>query len=181
VPHLAVTAVGADRPGIVAALTKVFVDLGCNIEDSTMTVLRGQFAMVLVVEAPPGTAAEALEEALAGPVASLDLVVSVRTVTELAQVGEAGDEAGRWTVLVYGTDHPGIVHGVASVLADHGVNIVDLSTRVLGEPGRPVYAMVLDVALPPKLDPDVLARRLRTTAVELGVDVSLHPSDADIL
>ncbi|MBV8983066.1 MAG: amino acid-binding protein, partial [Acidimicrobiia bacterium] len=73
--HYAVSAVGADRPGIVAAVTGVFLEHGCNLEDTSMTILRGHFAMMLVVAAPDGLAQETLEEALAGPAADFDLVV----------------------------------------------------------------------------------------------------------
>ena len=52
--HLAVSAIGSDRPGIVAAVTKVLLDQGCNLEDTSMSILRGHFAMMLVVAAPSG-------------------------------------------------------------------------------------------------------------------------------
>jgi len=182
--HVAVTAVGADRPGIVASVTRVFVEHGCNLEDSSMTILRGLFAMMLVVDVPAGVDAEDLEAALAGPAADLDLVVAVRPVPEVAGGGGGPDApAGGdpWAVSVYGVDRPGIVHGIADLLAGQGVNITDLSTRVVGGPGRPVYAMLLEVSLPAGIDPEALGRRLSTAAADLGVDVSLHPSDADIL
>ena len=57
--HYAVSAVGADRPGIVAAVTGVFLENGCNLEDTSMTILRGHFAMMLVVAAPDGLEQEA--------------------------------------------------------------------------------------------------------------------------
>lgn len=177
--HFAVTAVGADRPGIVAAVTRVFVDHGCNLEDSSMTILRGQFAMMLVVDAPPGVEAAELEQALAGPAADLDLVVTVRAAAE--PVEPVGEAETTWTVSVYGADHPGIVHGVASLLAANLVNIVDLSTRVVGSDESPVYTMVLEVTLPAGADPRALERKLEVTAGELGVTCRLHPSEADIL
>ncbi len=181
-PHVAVTAVGSDRPGIVAAVTGVFVEHRCNIEDSSMTILRGQFAMMLVVDAPAEVTAAELEAALAGPAADLDLVVTVRPLPAVDEDGAAtAPDDNRWTVSVYGADRPGIVHGVASLLADQGVNIVDLSTRVIGSPEQPVYAMVLEVALPRGVDPNALADRLSDVAAGLGVEASLHPSDADIL
>jgi glycine cleavage system transcriptional repressor len=179
--HFAVTAVGADRPGIVAAVTGAFAEHGCNLEDSSMTILRGQFAMMLVVDAPSGVAGPALEAALAGPAADLDLVVTVRPATEPDTASGGTDDAVSWTVSVYGADHPGIVHGVAALLAALGVNIVDLSTRVVGDPGTPVYTMLLEVTLPQGMDPREFEQRLDATAGELGVTCRLHPSEADIL
>ena len=176
--HFAVTAVGADRPGIVAAVTRAFVDHGCNLEDSSMTILRGQFAMMLVVDAPAGVGAAELEDALAAPAAQLDLVVAVRPAAEPAA---SVAEADQWTVSVHGADHPGIVHGVASLLAERSINIVDLSTRVVGAPTRAFYTMVLEVTLPPGADADQLERDLGAKASELGVTCRLHPSEADIL
>ena len=147
-----------------------------------MTILRGQFTMMLVVDAPPEVSAADLEAALAGPAAELALVVTVRPLPAVDEDGAvAGPELARWTVSVYGADRPGIVHGVTSLLADQGVNIVDLSTRMIGSPDRPVYAMVLEVELPPGVDPDALGDRLAEVAAGLGVEASLHPSDADIL
>ncbi len=181
-PHFALTAVGEDRPGIVAAVTGVLLDLGVNLEDTSMTILRGQFAMVLVIDAPPSLTGEALQRALQPVGAELDLVIAVRALPD-AQVAAAtpGSDAARYSASVYGADHPGIVHGVARLLASEGVNIVDLTTRVIGEPDRPVYAMFLELSVPPTVDADELGRRLQAVAAELGVDASIHPSDADIL
>ena len=69
----------------------------------------------------------------------------------------------------------------ASLLADGHVNIVDLSTRVIGDPDRPVYAMILEVTLPSSADAGALEKRLADLAADLGVECSLHPSEADIL
>lgn len=43
------TATGRDRPGIVAAVTRVLLDLGVNLEDAEMAILRGHFAVVLML------------------------------------------------------------------------------------------------------------------------------------
>ncbi|MEA3078572.1 MAG: glycine cleavage system transcriptional repressor [Actinomycetota bacterium] len=179
-PALAVTAIGADRPGIVAAVTAALVERGCNLEDTSMSILRGQFAMVLIVDAPDGVAASDLEADLVRATASLHLVVSVRPVE--GSDGDAVGAADAWTVVVYGADHPGIVYGVSSMLAGLGVNIVDLTTRVTGGDGAPpIYSMVMEVTLPAGLAPAELQRRLEATAAELGVECNLHPDEADIL
>ncbi len=177
-PHFAISAVGADRPGIVAAVSGVLVEQGCNLEDTSMSILRGHFAMMLVVAGPEGLVPEALEQALGEPARRLELVVSVRLIDDGVPASPPGEA---WTVAVYGADRPGIVHGVASLLADSGVNVVDMTTRVIGDPERPVYAMVLEVSIPSDVGPDQLEQRLEGLAGDLGVECSMHRSEADIL
>ena len=176
--HFAVSAVGADRPGIVAAVTGAFLEAGCNLEDTSMTILRGHFAMMLIVDTPAGLTPGELERALAGPAAELDLVVAVRALDDEVPVSPPGEA---WTVSVYGVDRPGIVHRISALLANESVNIVALTTRVIGDQARPAYAMLLEVTVPAELEVEELGGRLRALASELGVECSLHASDADIL
>ena len=174
--HFAVAAVGADRPGIVAAVSGVLVDHECNLEDTSMSILRGHFSMMLVVSGPAGLDAAALEGALAQAVD--DLVVSVRAIGDDVPDSPEGEA---WNLAVYGADRPGIVHRVTALLAARGVNILDLTTRVLGGDDRPVYAMILDVTVPAGVDGEALQDELHGVAAELGVECSFHPSEADIL
>jgi glycine cleavage system transcriptional repressor len=176
--HVAVSAIGSDRPGIVAAVTGVIVRHGCNLEDTTMSILRGHFAMMLVVAVPADVTAESLESALAPVATALELVVVVRPIDD--GVPESPDGTV-WTVSVYGADRPGIVYQVAAFLASAGVNIVDLTTRVIGEAERPVYAMFLDVTVPDSSDLDRWQAGLAELAAELGVSCSARPADSDIL
>jgi len=176
--HFAVTAVGADRPGIVAAVSGVFYAQGCNLEDTEMAVLRGHFAMMLVVAGPEGLTAPGLEAALAGPAGDLDLVVAVRAIDDGVPDSPAGEA---WSVSVYGSDHPGIVHAVASLLAEAGANVVGMETRVIGEEDEPVYAMLLDVTLPAGVEGAELGRSLAGLAERVGVVCTLHPADTDVL
>jgi glycine cleavage system transcriptional repressor len=173
----AVWTLGADRPGIVASVTGALFEHGCNLSDCSMTILAGNFAMVLVVEGPDALGAADLEQALAVPAAAFDLGVAVRVIGADEQV----QSGAPFVVSVYGADRPGIVHHVATALADVGVNIRDLETRVIGDASEPVYAMLLEVSLPAHVTADDVADRLRELAAELGVDATLHPSDADVL
>ena len=177
-PHFALSAVGADRPGIVAAVTGALVEHGCNLEDTSMSILRGHFAMMLVLAGPEGLDAATLEEALAPTAAGLELVVAVRQIDDEVPSSPEGEA---WAVAVYGADRPGIVYRVAGLLAERGVNIVDLSTRVIGSEERPVYAMLLDVTLPDGVDPAALDADLAGLAADVGVECTLHPADADVL
>jgi glycine cleavage system transcriptional repressor len=175
--ELAITAIGADRPGVVAGVTGVLADLDCNLEDTSMTILGGRFAMVLIVAVPDEVDADAVLAAVSGQATELGLDVSVHP-SDTAAIAVEGDP---WSVSVYGADRPGIVHRFAVVLAEHGANITDLTTRVIGEASRPVYAMLLDVSLPASVNPTDLHAALAAVADELGVECSMHAADADIL
>jgi glycine cleavage system transcriptional repressor len=178
VRHVAVTAVGADRPGIVAAVTGVLVDHDANLEDTSMTILRGHFAMMIVAAVPSNVDPGALEAGLASACAPLGLVITVRPIDDAVTAPGDGED---WSLAVYGADRPGIVHEVSSLLAARDVNIVDLATRVIGADDRPVYAMFLELTLAPSCDRDGLAAELADLGRRLGVECTLQPSDADIL
>src|SRR5690348_5046553 len=79
-PFFAITAVGQDRPGIVAQFTGVLFRQGANLEDCTMTHLRDQFAMLLIVEAPESDLS-ALETALQVVAAQLGLSLVIRPLS----------------------------------------------------------------------------------------------------
>jgi glycine cleavage system transcriptional repressor len=173
--HLAVSAIGADRPGIVAAVTRVLVERGCNLEDASMSILRGHFAMMLVVAAPESIDPGRLEAEVADATAEMGLVVVVRPIDEGRHMATEGEA---WTLSLYGADRPGIVHRVSAALADLGANITDLTTRVIGDAARPVYAMFLDVTAPPGTSLDAA---LASVAEELGVSCTAQRAEADIL
>jgi glycine cleavage system transcriptional repressor len=175
--HFVVSAVGGDRPGIVAGVTAALTALDCNREDTSMTVLRGRFAMVLLVAGPDSQEAAALEAGLGGPVSEMGLAVWVHDVAETVPTTLDGES---WTIAVHGADRHGLVSGVSAALVDLGANIVELSTRLVGT-DRPLYAMLVEVMLPAGTSGHSLQTRLDEVAGELGVTASAHPSSADIL
>jgi glycine cleavage system transcriptional repressor len=171
-----ITAVGDDRPGIVAAVTGALLPVSANLEDTAMTLLEGQFAMVVVITLPEGDLAS-VRAALEPVSRDLDLMTDVRALGPA--VAEPTGTACSLTV--YGADRPGIVHRVTSTLAARGVNVVDLATRVIGRDGaNPVYAMLLDLRLPDTVDEATVRADLDAVAGELGVDCTLRTVDADI-
>ena len=168
-PLLAITVLGHDRPGIIAETTGSLAELGLNIEDSTMTLLRGHFAMMLITHGDAD--ATSVEGALAGLTADGALSVSVREVPP-----EAGSPVGStYLMSVHGGDRPGIVSSLAAEVARVGGNITDLTTRLAGD----LYVLVAEVDLPPWADPDALTTSLQGVAADLGVDVSLLPLESD--
>ena len=79
-------------------------------------------------------------------------------------------------------DGPGIVHAVSARLAAREVNVTDLETRLVGEGGQAgLYAMVLEVALPARMDPEALRAMLGEVGAEQGVDVTVRPLEPDVM
>jgi len=175
--HVAVTAVGADRPGIAAAVSKVLYEHGGNVEDSRMAILGGNFAMMLIVALPASADAASLERALSGPAEAFDLIVAVRPVAEASPEHAEGTN---YVVTVYGADKPGIVYRVCSTLASHRVNVTDLATRIVGEE-RPVYVMILEATVPAGADAAEVEADLKALSAELSVDVAFHPLEEETL
>jgi glycine cleavage system transcriptional repressor len=171
---LVVTAIGADRPGIVAGVTRHLYELGCNLEDVTSTILRGHFSMVLVVRTGPDIGADEVEAALAPVADELDLIITARRVEDADVIVTSPTHI----VSVYGTDRPGIVFRVAQLLADRNVNVTDLASRVVGSEEPPVYALMMEVAVPEGVD---IEPALRELAAELDVEVTVRRLDADVL
>lgn len=176
---MALSAVGRDCPGIVSEVSRVLFDHGCNIEDSSMTILRGEFAMILIVSVPEASRVEPMERELQQVADQLKLVLSFR------EVPDGGEEVEReggtpYIVSVYGADRTGIVHRVTKLLAEHSVNITDVNTRVVGG-SSPVYIMLLEVDVPESASGRDLEQRLSTLAKELSVDITVRPLETATL
>jgi glycine cleavage system transcriptional repressor len=163
------TAIGRDRPGIVARIARVLLDHGLNIEDSQMRILGGRFAMMLLLRGEPREEQLVKDLLAAGRELGLDYIY-------VHPIGEAEVAAPEPThvLSVYGGDHPGIVAGVAEALAQLGVNITDLQTRLAGK----VYVMLLELVLPPGAD---VEEAIAAVGREQGVDVSLRELEDDAL
>jgi glycine cleavage system transcriptional repressor len=168
---LAITVVGHDRPGIIAQAAEVLSRCGMNLEDSSMTLLRGHFAMTLICAGEAD--ADQIEAALQ-PLVNGSLDVTVREVPEEPDLPPLGST---YLVTVHGADRLGIVARLASVIAQAGGNITDLTTRLSGA----LYVLLAEVDLPRSADVAALQARLREVSAELGVDTSMRPIENDEL
>jgi glycine cleavage system transcriptional repressor len=173
--NLAVSAVGSDRPGIVAGLTGVLVEAGGNVDDSQMSRLHGQFAVMLIVSVPDGTPIDPLRVRLdeAGRGLGLDAV----TVCEVSELGRGPEPTH--VVTVYGSDRPGIVHDTAQLMAEREIDITDLKTRRTESGDGHLYTLMMEVAVPG--DPADLERALAGMAESTGVEASLSELEVEVI
>ena len=169
----AMSAIGRDRPGIVADLAELIYECDCNLEDSRMTILGSEFAVLLLLSGQ----GDDVERRLSSGCKRLEwekrLTVFIRPLDEPASAHPP--RGVQLECVVTGVDKAGIVARVARTIADHGANITDLHSDLRPEPesGTPMYTLRLRLIVPPERDVRVLRQALERVASELRVDLSV--------
>ncbi|MBT8334826.1 MAG: amino acid-binding protein [Deltaproteobacteria bacterium] len=170
------TAFSKDRPGIVADLSRVIYENGYNLEDSSMTNLAGEFAILLLLSAPSVNGVDA-EEKLSSECRRLErdkgITAYIRPVRQ--EMPKQKSNILTKTIHVEGLDQAGIVYKVSQFLADNGINISTLNTkmRLSPESGAAIYIMTIVVEIPTQLSLLTVEDGLSRIGDQLNVDVSL--------
>ena len=165
------TAFGKDRPGIVADVSQVLYENGCNLEDSTMTLLADEFTLILLFT----TGSQEIEDQLFKECRRLEREKGVsaflRPVDESSSVKKAA--LTERTLHVEGIDQAGIVYKVSRFLADNSLNIIDLVSRIEASPnsGTSFYVMDIHIQIPEGADMDFVNDGLTQVGEALNVDI----------
>ena len=167
---IVLTFIGADRPGLVDALSTVIIEHGGNWEESRMAQLAGKFAGILLVSVPDNNAA-ALSNALQ----------TLQTEGLLHITAEQSDESvvvpsQALHLELVGQDHPGIVHDIAHALASRNISIEELNsvTESASMGGGELFRAELQLRVPDSVNHDELRELLENLANELMVDINLE-------
>lgn len=169
------SAIGRDRPGLVAELAQLIYDCDANLEDSRMTILGTDFAVILLCSSSAAGAGDRLAAGTKRLEREQGLTILLREVPEGRRPAIPAPGAVLHRLTVAGEDRAGIVAGVCRVLAERGVNITDLITASLPGPGgSPHYQMTMMLEVPERLDARDLRAALETVADRLVIDVALE-------
>lgn len=172
--RLIMTAFGKDRPGILAEVSQLIYENGCNLEDSTMTILSDEFAMILLLE---GGDEGQLEERLLNDCRRLEREKSISAF--IRPVGSEKKprpkEASSYALFVEGLDQTGIVYKISRYLADQQINISNLNSRMKYSPdsGAAIYTMEIQIEVPAGMTEKSLDSGLSQVGNALNVDISL--------
>lgn len=171
---ISITVTGPDRSGIIAGLTGAIFKAGGNLEDASMTILEGEFAMILIACLEKG-ARKRLQGDLEQLSRSKKLTVAVKEIKGRLVRGEKHKRGTEpYVISVYGKDRAGIVYRVSQLLGDQGLNITDLNSRIMGRGSKSVYALILEVDLPKKSGAIAkLNRAFDRLAKKLNVTITL--------
>lgn len=171
--YVVLSAMGTDRPGLTAEVSKFLADCGCNIEDSRMAVLGGEFGIMILLSGAP-EAIQALYDTEPELESRTDLRVTLKRTTSPYE--HRGVQAVTYQVSGHGLDHEGIVHAVAEALRELGANIVSLSTSTYNAPvtGSPLFRMEATADLPPRVSGAALRERLAEVAAAANLELEAH-------
>jgi glycine cleavage system transcriptional repressor len=171
----ALSAIGRDRPGIVADLAQLVYDCDCNLEDSSMTILGSEFAVLLLLTGE----ASGVEERLATASKRLEwekrLTVFIRPLEGEPIPYSVGKEAAPYDLQATGVDKAGLVARVARCLEGHGASITQMFTQSRPEPGTgtPLYTMAVRLELPAGVSEAAVRADLDAVAADLNIEVTL--------
>jgi glycine cleavage system regulatory protein len=171
---LVLTLLGTDRAGLVSAVSRLITERGGSWERSQMAHLAGTFAGIVEVDVP--------SVQLDGLVADVEgLGAQGLRVTVERSGSEPAPAAAQHRLALHlvGADRPGIVAEVTTLLAEHGVNVEELSTQVVHAPmaGGTLFEADAVVGVPGDSDLAALRSALEALADELMVDLDLHDSE----
>ena len=170
---IAVTAVGLDRPGIVAGFTKTLFNNGCNLEESSMTLLHRDFAMIILISLPDGLSIEHINSELKKTAGKFDLSFSLRELSEDEINNSDNDIEPNYSLSIYGLDKVGIVYTFTNLLAQKSINIIDLETQITHAEKQPLYGVVMDLFVPDSVNINILTEEIKTKSEDMSVDFSL--------
>ena len=174
VENYVLTVLGQDRPGIVASVTDALAKAGCNIEQSSMSVLGTSFAMILVVNVPVNTERE-FRTGLVGITTVEDLKIHVDPFPQGAL--HKTIEGDSYSLNLHGSDHPGIISAVTRVLSENNINISDLATRLI--PGeKSIFLMTIDLIVPAEVDVEQVTDSLKNIGNDIECEIIFTGDDS---
>ncbi len=170
--YLVITAVGSDHPGIVNDLTKHILDSGCNISDSRMTILGGEFAVILMLSGNWNSIAK-LETILPKATESLGLTITCKRTEPRTPQGKLIS----YHVEALAIDQPGIMHKVSDFFSSRSINIENLNSDSYNaaHTGTPMFSLSMTINIPADLSIAQLREQFLDYCDELNMDGVMEP------
>jgi len=174
--YFILSAIGKDRPGIVADVSEVIFECGGSIEDSSTSLLRNHFAMLLLFSTEKEEVNQKLSSGLKRLEWEKNLTVFYSPITLDEVEPWTKEPKGRFKITTSGVDHAGIVFRVCRLLSDRKINIIDMKTHHVfsAESGTPLFEMDIDIEIPRSISEQELREDLHRLANELVIDLVLR-------
>ena len=165
--NIIISAIGTDRTGIVSELSGVITSHGGNVEESRMSRLGSDFAIIMLVTVAPDW-----EESLEVALKSITELTITTKPTKMTQVGDGR----KYKIDLIGADNEGIVKVLSKYLAKKSINILEMETHISHAPisGTPLFNLNASVSVPNDVEETVIQSDLSQIAQKLGVEIQLN-------
>lgn len=167
-----ISILGQDRPGIIAAVTRILFEKDCNIENVSQTILQNEFSGIFIAGIPPDLTDADLHRCLSEELAPMGLHVYEKPLSPADPAGAVPSEA--FVITTRGPDRKGLVAGITAVMAAHRVNVTNLQAVFKGGDDPNANIMIYEVDIPDDANHQALRRDLRETALSLSLDISIQ-------
>jgi glycine cleavage system transcriptional repressor len=154
-------ATGSDRPGIMDELSQFLLNCGGNIIDSSTALLRGQYALLLLVRGADDTA-DRIRQGLS-TLESAGIHGKLHTPTAATATEEA---AYPFIFVATGRDQAGVLQRISHLMRVLNVNISHMQTRVSKNQS---FEIRMELAVPRETPVTMLREYLTYLCTELGI------------
>lgn len=170
--YLVVTASGEDKVGLVEKLSSKITEASCNIEESRMAVLGGQFAIIMLLSATWNSLSK-----LEGQLNSVGDQLGLTIIHTRTKERERLAPMIPYHIEVVALDHLGIVHRLSGFFSRHGINIEELQTNTYPAPhtGTPMFSVHVTVGVPANTHIPTLRGEFFDYCDDLNLDATFEP------
>ena len=168
--NLIISAIGSDRTGIVSEISGVITSIGGNVEESRMSCLGSDFAIIMLVSITPDLV-ESLEMALQ----SINELTIISKPTNKKEVREGI----QCQIDLSGADNEGIVKVLSQYMVGKSMNILEMQTHISNAPitGTPLFNLKTITTIPENMNILDIQSDLNQIAHKLGVNIVAHQSE----
>ena len=168
-----ISVLGPDRPGIIAAVTKILFEHDCNIENVSQTILQSEFSGIFIVAISKEQTVESLLNQLEEGLRPLNMHVYVKNLDTAAPAYTMGHSES-FIITTKGPDRKGLVASITEIIARYGANVTNLQAVFKGGDDPNSNIMIYEVDIPIDIDQQSLYRDLRQRALELSLEISIQ-------
>ncbi len=168
--YLVITALGADRPGIVNTITRHVSSCGCNIEDSRLAMLGEEFTFIMLLSGS-WNAITQIESTLPLKGAELELLIVMKRTNAHEK---PATPASVW-VKVEVTDSPHIIERFTDLFDTHQMNIAELASMTQASDGErsPQLSIQITAHSPADTDATIIEQAFHRLCTELKAQGSI--------
>jgi len=170
VNRIVISVIGRDCPGVVYAITDALAKEKCNVEQLSQTILKGQFASIVIISAPEGVTEEQVQRVVSLSLEARDMDLTVAARYFEVETFDSGEETEPFVVTVNGSDQAEIIAMFSGIFAEQKVNIENLKALRTNDD----CVLVFEVALPMSINRNAFRQMLQAKARSVGLSISIQ-------